>query len=78
MLLNISQEKSALSPMIVSATERESLSESLSASHHSNLNEAHFISDIICSSDFILLHLLGVSGHVNSFIASDILLESLV
>ena len=29
---------------------------------------------VICYLDLILLHLLGFSGHVNPFIAGDILL----
>lgn len=68
---NISEEKSALSPMIAGATEHECLA---SAYHHSSLSVAHLMLTVICYLDFILLHLLGVSGHVNPFIAGDILL----
>ena len=57
--------------MIAGATEHECLA---SAYHHSSLSVAHLMLTVICYLDFILLHLLGVSGHVNPFIAGDILL----
>ena len=64
--------------MIVGATERERLAERVDAYRHSDLNKAHLILAVSCSLNSILLNWLGVSGHVNPFIAGDILLENLV
>ena len=67
--------------MIASATEHGSLAErvdSFFASDHSNLHEAHLISATGFALDSVFLHLLGVSGHVNPFIAGHVSLENLV
>ena len=75
------RRKSALSLVIASATKHGCLTEkvnSFSRVHRSSLNEAHLISATAISLNCIFLHLLGVGGHVNSFIASDILVGSLV
>ena len=63
--------------MIAGATEHGCLAHrvvSFSAYHDSNFSVARLMLTVICYLDLILLHLLGFSGHVNPFIAGDILL----